>query len=223
MDNNLQNGDWVMIPDSMRKPEGTKRDHAIFEDLDQGRIPTPLPIRVKSGSAGKASLTLNTANKSITINWNDVELLALGIIRTEVGKSEATKSRVRKFVRQILLGDTETVEKTKYQSDIYLLDIYVRGNESPFRIDQATVNYKSFLVSPGYASLQNFRNLVKRIIYFAENTRLDSCLIAFVSSLKEKLIFYNSVYDFELESQIRRSQLHNLIPRAEIHVEIDET
>lgn len=214
--------DWSKLPESLLGKSTGSADHAKYESLEEGRIPVPIPFRVKSGSANSRYLLLQTAQKTVEIQWSDVEMLALGIIKYEATLGQAPKSRMRRVLRQVLLGDPEKINKGKSYNLVSLLDVYVKGYESPFRIDQGLVNYRGFLNSPGYVSKKNFRNLVNKIVYFSENARLDPCLVDFLGKMRKKLTTYESIYDFQSECQVYRTNLTNLVPRVEVDVEIDE-
>ncbi|MCD4783621.1 MAG: hypothetical protein K8T10_07295 [Candidatus Eremiobacteraeota bacterium] len=190
-----------------------------YEHLDQGRIPTPVPIRIKSGSIEKDQMVIHTSETTKRIPWEDIELLSLGIVHAERNSGEAPKSSLRIRIRQVLLGDPDRqMDETKEWRDTYLLDIYLKEEQTPYRIDHSSFNYRSILKNPGYVSSNNFRKLVNKIACYSNNSRLDPCLIAYLAQEKRKLKFYNTVYDFELESQVYRKHIHKLIPRIEVNI-----
>lgn len=179
-------------------PEG---GYDQYEDLEEGRIPIPVPIRVKSGSIEYDGLSVYTANKTGKIAWDDIELIALGIIRERI-MDEAPKSEVRMLVRSLFFGESvKAHHKEKPHRETYLLDIYVKGQESPYRIDHTVVNYKSFLGKCGYSSLDNFKMLAREISKSAVNSKIDSNMMIYIRGSREGLAKYKTVYDFELECQ----------------------
>ena len=172
-----------------------------FEDLEEGRIPIPVPIRVKSGSIESDGLFIHTANKAEKIVWDDIDLIALGIIRERI-MDEAPKSEVRLLVRSLFFGESvKGQHKEKPHRETYLLDIYVKGKESPYRIDHTVVNYKSFLGKCGYSSLENFKMLAGEISKPIDNSKIDGNLMIYTTGSREGLTKYKTVYDFELECQ----------------------
>lgn len=172
-----------------------------FEDLEEGRIPIPVPIRVKSGSIESDGLFINTANKTEKIAWEDISLIALGIIREKI-LDEAPKSEVRMMIRSLFFGESvKGHHKEKPHRETYLLDIYVKGQESPYRIDHTVVNYKSFLGKCGYSSLENFKMLAGEIAKSAEHSKVDNNMMIYTKGSREGLVKYKTVYDFELECQ----------------------
>jgi len=197
-------------------PEGGF-DH--FQNLEEGRIPTPMPLRVKSGGLEPDVLLIYTANSVNKIDWAKVELLSLGIIREEVIGGKTPKSVVRMRLRQMLLGDdSKNSDKVQAFRDTYLLDIYVRGEESPYRIDSSNVDYRSFLLKCGYSSSKNFRILLKKIAFYSRNSRLDPGIVAYLKRIKENLRIYKTVYDFELDSQKYRINLERLVLREDFEL-----
>jgi hypothetical protein len=209
--------DWARIPEGLAGA-GRKKDFNQFQDLDEGRIPVAVPMRVQSGRALPSGLVLETYNNVLTLLWDEVEFLALGWLVTEPGGGDAPKSRMRMAIREFLLGDPEKKIKTKPLSENCILDIYVRDGEHPFRVDQGTFNYRSFLFSPGYVSLENFRQVAATIAYFARSARLDKNLITFITRPREKTDKYWSLNDFVMDCQENRLKLLTLTHRSEVDI-----
>lgn len=172
-----------------------------FADLEEGRIPVPVPVRVKSGSMESDGLMIFTSNKTEKFGWNDVDLIALGIIREKI-MDDAPKSEVRKMVRSLLFGESVKAQHNdKPHRETYLLDIYVKGRESPYRIDHTVVNYKSFLGKCGYSSLENFKMLAGEISKSIDSSKIDANMKIYTKGSRDGLVKYKTVYDFELECQ----------------------
>lgn len=211
---------WRSLAEGMENLDRlSMKEFRQYEHLDEGRIPTPIPIRIKSGRIENDQMVIHTSKTTKKISWEDIELLSLGIVHVEKGTGEAPKSGIRIRLRQILLGDPDRqMDKKKEWRNTYLLDIYVKGEQTPYRIDHSSINYRSILKNPGYVSSSNFRKLVIKIAYHSNNARLDPCMIAYIAQEKNKLKFYNTVYDFELESQVYRKHIHKLIPRVEVDI-----
>ncbi len=172
-----------------------------YEDLEEGRIPIPVPVRVKSGSIESDGLFIYTANKTEKIAWDDIELIALGIIRERI-MDEAPKSEVRIMIRGLFFGESaKGHHKEKPHRETYLLDIYVKDQKFPYRIDHTVVNYKSFLGKCGYSSLENFKMLAVEISKPALKSKMDPNMMIYIKGSREGLTKYKTVYDFELECQ----------------------
>jgi hypothetical protein len=175
-----------------------------------------IPVRVRGGSADKETLTLNTLNSDEVINWEDVELICLGVIRY-AKKEKIPDSQIRKMVRGLLFGEENTPEPEEYTVTQFL-DIYVRNCQAPFRIDKDNINYKSFLMTASYVSSQNFEPLVKRIVFFAKSARLNPSLFAYLAGKKEKIYKYKSSYEFQEDCEKNRKNLENLPSRSDVEI-----
>ena len=205
--------DWSKIPREV-PGQGHRRDLAKYESLDQGRIAMPIPHRVQSGSAGPGGLILETYDDVYRVEWSQVEFLALGLMLNQVGPDKTPKSGMRMKIRELLLGDPEKKIKAKSTSEFHILDIYLCNQEAPYRLDQGTTNYRGFLMRPGYVSIDNFRQVVKRIAYFSANAHFNGHLVDFINCPRNRLESYENIHDFQLESRIAR---HN--PDGQIHRE----
>jgi len=211
---------WRSLAEGMEQLDRlSMKEFQQYEHLDEGRIPTPVPLRIKSGTINEDFIEVYTSEIRKKIPWEDIELLSLGIVHVEKDTGEAPKSAIRIRLRQILLGDPDRqIDEKREWRDTYLLDIYVKGEQTPYRIDHSSINYRSLIRNPGYVSSINFRKLLIKIAYHSKSARLDPCIIAYISNNKKKLRFYNTVYDFELESQVFRKHVHKLIPRVEVDI-----
>ena len=208
--------DWTKPP-PLEGRRRKKRDHTMYESLEEGIIPTPIPHRVKSGNVGRKTLHLNIGKGSVDIAWENIELIALGVIQEELVSKEP-KSRIRRFLRKYFFGESERVDRKRVYREFYLLDIYVKEEEAPYRIDQTTVNYREFLSSVGYVSLENFRILVKSIVSRSSNASLDPSLVAFLTRSKQEMRKYPTIYDFELQCQYYRENINKLIPQSKVDI-----
>lgn len=209
-----------LVPETL--PE-SRKEFGKFSNLDEGRIPVPVPFRVKSGEISPQRITLVTSKQSREILWEDIEFIALGIIRDEVAGGKAPQSQVRALVRHYLFGDNQKdTEIKKELRESYYLDIFILNEETPYRIDHTTVNYRGFLRNMTYNSAQNFRRLTGGIVYYSLNAKLDRCLTAYLNREKEKLIKYDGFYDFELECLKMRSKLYTQTSRSDIEIIIEE-
>jgi hypothetical protein len=185
------------------------------EGTDQETI-RHIPVRVRAGKAEKDQLTLQTYNGDEVIKWEDIELMCLGVIRC-VKNEKIPESQIRKMVKGIFFGEESSHEPEEYTVS-QLLDIYVRDQQAPYRIDKDNINYKSFLVSPSYVSALNFEPLVKRLVFFARSTRINSSLSAFLIGDKDKIFKYKSIYEFQEDSEKNRKDLESLKSRADVEI-----
>jgi hypothetical protein len=194
-------------------------DYNQFENLEQGRITTRLPIRVKSGEISEENLTLLTALEVRKIPWESVEMIALGMINEEIDTGKAPKSKMRSFLRQFLVGETNKPSEDKRNvRDFCLLDIYIKGEDCPYRIDQSIVNYRGFIEKPGYISADNFNKLTRRLTFYAKYSKLDPNLVAFLTKTKADVKKFGSILDYELDLQTSRRNAAALKPRTEIGI-----
>lgn len=181
-----------------------------------------LPNRVKSGEFTSAGIAIETNAGRATVAWENVELLTLGIIEEPFGSAESQKSGLRSMVRKLFFGENQGEEqRVRKVRDVFLFDMYVRGQAQPYRFDGATVNYRAFLGEVSYASGQNFSRLVTHIARDSCDARLDGSLLAFLHGQREKVRHYGAIYDFELEAAQNRERLHALVPRREVQIEVD--
>ena len=187
-----------------------------FDNLEEGRIPIPVPIRVKSGSMDDNKLVVHTSSTTREINWENIELISLGVIKERL-RDDVPKSQVRIMIRGLFFGEsTKNRSKEAPHRLTYLLDIYIKDEESPLRIDHTVVNYRSFLNECGYSSQENFRSLARKLVEYAKNTKIDPNLVNFITRAKEGVTKYKTVYDFELECQNYRINPQKLQSGEEI-------
>ncbi|MEW6278286.1 MAG: hypothetical protein AB1758_06670 [Candidatus Eremiobacterota bacterium] len=213
--------------DSADEVQGLPASDIIeFEVREQSRHPihhrtTPLPLRVKSGTMGDQLLTLETANGPLEVPWGDVELVALGMIEEIPMDVQAPKGALRQMFGKITGKASENEErKLRQVREIYLLDLYTSSFEQPFRIDSATVNYKSFLGHDmSYVSFQNFFRLVTRLARGCTSARFDESVTAFLNRRRDAVKRYPAVYDFELELQQIRSRMDELTEHGALNLQ----
>lgn len=181
-----------------------------------------LPNRVKSGEFTSSGIALETSAGHANVAWENVEMLALGVIEEPFGSAEAQKSGLRSMVRKLFFGENQGQEqRVRKVRDVFLFDMFVRGQAHPYRFDGATVNYRAFLGDVSYASGQNFSRLVTRIVHGSLEARLDASLLAFLLGQREKVRHYGAIYDFELEAAQNRERLHALVPRREVQLDAE--
>lgn len=207
-------GDQPPVPEGGSPPAVERRSISLER--------TSLPNRVKSGEFTPSGIALETSAGRANVAWESVELLALGIIEEPFGSAESQKSGLRSMVRKLFFGENQGEEqRVRKVRDVFLFDMFVRGQAQPYRFDGATVNYRAFLGDVSYASGQNFSRLVTRIVRDSLEARLDASLLAFLHGQREKIRHYGAIYDFELEAVQNRERLHALVPRREVQIQAD--
>lgn len=182
---------------------------------------TALPNRVKSGEFVPQGMSFETGSGRSSVSWPQIELITLGIIEENVGDQPGSKSGLRSMVRKMFFGENQQEQqRVRKIRDVYLLDVFVRDQQQPYRIDGTTVNYRAFLGRVSYASSQNFQRLIGRIVDESVEARLDSSVIAFLGGQRDKIKRYGGVYDFELESSQNRDRLASLMARRDLTVDM---
>ncbi len=211
--------DLSQIPEEV-PGQGHRRDMNMFSSLDEGRIAVPIPFRVQSGSAGSRGLILETYDDVYKFQWDQVEFLALGLIVNQLNHGKSPKSGMRMKIRELLLGDPEKKFKVKYQSELHILDIYLKDREAPFRIDQGSINYRGFLMRPGYVSIDNFRQLVAQVSYYSRQAHLNHQLREFLKNPRSRLDPFESLYDFQIACHQSRYNPRDLICRDAVEISL---
>ncbi len=158
----------------------------------------PLPYRVRGGCFEDEHLVLGNER----ILWDDIEFLCLGIIEQMVKDSEAPKGMVRKVMGKVLFSkeDDKAKDKGKQTTDVYVLDLFVKGQERAYRMDAANLNYSTFLDDIGYISLHNFYKFVVNLCRRAVKARVNSSLAAFVARDRHHIARYPAIYEFEMNT-----------------------
>ncbi|MFP4497940.1 MAG: hypothetical protein ACLFQV_06965 [Vulcanimicrobiota bacterium] len=195
-----QSVDFTRIPTSA-EVKGTPLNHSLYESLEEGRIPTRLPYRVKTGSADETGITLATSSEIEEFGWDEVEYVALGIISTDVDYGQAPESDARKMFKSLLTGQSHKLDKIPEKIETYLLDFYIKDHDTAFRIDQSFINYTGFLDEVGYISRINFRNLINKIASFLDNQKFNSNMLTFLEGRREDIKKHATINDFELEER----------------------
>ncbi|MCE1245714.1 MAG: hypothetical protein LWY06_03625 [Firmicutes bacterium] len=223
MDENHDDFYKADIPESapvsqpVEKDKASAIDYNKFENLEQGRISTRLPVKVKSGSITTENITLNTALGTKVFPWESVELIALGMINEEIDTGKAPKSKMRSLINQFLVGEQNrpSAEK-KNVRDFCLIDIFVKDEECQYRIDQSIVNYRGFIEKTGYVSADNFNKLIRKLAFHAKFSKFDNCLVVFLTKTKADVKKHPSIVDFELDVQAARRNIETLRHRSEL-------
>lgn len=172
-----------------------------------------LPIRVRSAVLKADPIQVSTSRGDFLIPRDSVVFISFGIIDEEVGFSESRQSSLRKMIRSALFGEDQGTETSpKSFRHVHLMDIFVKGEERPFRIDGAHFNYRSVLDEVSHNSADNFRNLMASLIRSCPNCFFTRSAQGFILRRKEEVKHYNGVYDFEIESQQCRRRMDEQIP-----------
>jgi hypothetical protein len=178
----------------------------------------PLALRVRSGNFEENGLNLQGAQ----VLWGDIEFIALGTIRHNLGSLDAPKGMMRQVVGK-MMGKSERAEAkaARFQESVFL-DIYSSAHDAPFRFEAANINYKSFLGKDAqYISQHNFYRLVVRIARGAQAAALNDNALAFILRRREQVRTYSAVYDFELEVQNDLARLEHLTKTTQIDLSRD--
>ncbi len=201
--------------------QGFEPDIIEHEVHDLHRAPqhnrsTPLPRRVKSGKVTDACLTVESAEgEPLEIPWDQVELMALGLIEETPTDVSGPKGAMRQMFGK-LTGKASDNEERKMRQvrEVYLLDVFAKNHDRPLRMDSATVNYKAFLGGDmSFVSFQNFFRLATRLARHAVNSKFDESLVHFFNRRRDQVRKYPAIYDYELELQ----QLHHKLPQLPGH------
>ncbi len=161
-----------------------------------------IPIRIKSGKITETEMEIITSRETKIVKFEDIDYICLGIIDEKIISSEPPKSGMRNMVRGLFFGKEDSKEK-KIQPDsrrTELLDIYVKEQEAPYRIDASAVNYKELLSDISYRSADNFRSLVKSICIKATGSHFNKSLISFITKLKDRQTLFSSTNEFSFTS-----------------------
>lgn len=190
-------------------------EHSVHE---QPRQPihersTPLPRRVKSGKITETHFQVDIPDlEPMEIPWDQIELMTLGLIEETPTDVSGPKGAMRQMFGKLTGKASENEErKTRQVREVYLLDLYQRNQGQPFRLDSATVNYKSFLgPDMSFVSFQNFFRLATRLARHAGQARFDENLVNFFNRRRDQVRKYPAVYDYELEIPSLRMKLEHL-------------
>jgi hypothetical protein len=200
--------DWVTGDDGNRAAAFYQGRQPVPPEQRLERLSrTSLPVRVKSGEFSEGALNLETANGRCEVSWDQVEFICLGVIEDQVGEGPANRSGLRNMVRKLFFGENNNEQVKRKTRDTYLLDVYVRGQEPPYRFEAINVNYRSFLGRVSYISAKNFLRLVARLASKSRESYLDASTVALLEATRERIRRYASVNDFELESTLHRERL----------------
>ncbi|MCQ2736280.1 MAG: hypothetical protein MJ234_03585 [bacterium] len=176
-------------------------DFKIVNDSDS--ISTKVPFRIKSGSIGENSMNVEFSENSAEISFSDIEYICAGIIKDRTMSSAPPKTGVGTMLKNLFSTDKDKEEDQPIIQTAYLLDIYVKGIPVPYRINGSFVNYKSFLGKVAYASLENFKILIKKISEKSSCAVFNATAGCFLRGKPVKK-FYRSELEFLVESSERR-------------------
>ncbi len=172
-----------------------------------------LPLRVRSMMLKAGSFQVSTSSGEFVIPRDSVVFITFGIIDEEVGFSEARQSGLRKMIRGMVFGEEQVPHAPqKSYRHVHLMDVFVKGEERPFRIDGAHFNYRLILDEVGHNSNENFRNFMASLISLCPNCYFTRSVQGFILRRKEEVKHYNGVYDFEIDSQQARRRMDEQIP-----------
>lgn len=170
----------------------------------------PLPFRVKSGQIKDDVLLLETANEVVEVPWDDVRMVALGMIHERM-ETDAAAYNIEKMMsgmtRMVKGGGGRDESKITSMRETHLVDLYVAGRQEPFRLDSAHVNYKAFLGQISYVSFQNFFRLVHALTSHARAAKFNDPLVHFLARRRDRVHRFNAVYDFEVDIQNKMQAL----------------
>lgn len=167
---------------------------------------TPLPTRIKTGRIGEETLEAESASSSISVKWEDIEYVALGMIQ-ERSEQDANAYKIQRLVKNMgrIASGTQADEKDKIISykSINYLDIFCRDREEPLRFDSSFINYRSFLgARVSHVSFQNYFRLVHGICSHCRQARFTQSVQAFLNWKRDKVKVFQAVHDFENDTFI---------------------
>jgi hypothetical protein len=170
---------------------------------------------VKSGEFTAAGISFETQAGGVFVDWARVEMLALGVVEEAFGEAHTQKSGMRAMVRKFFFGESQAdQQRLRKIRDVYLLDLFVRAQPQPFRIDAGTVNYRSFLGGHvSHSSSMNFRRLMVKLVPACVEAHLDPSVVAYLNKQRERIRRCGAIYDFELDNAQCRERLSTL-PRV---------
>ena len=188
-------------------------DFNILSDSDS--ISTKVPFRIKAGSIDNDYMIVDFADNSHKILFADIDYICAGIIKDRTMSSSPPKTGVGNMIKSLFSADKDKEEEQPVIKTSYLLDIYVRDNPVPYRINGSFVNYKSFLEKVSYASLENFKILIKKISEKSSFAVFNATAGCFLKGKPIKK-FYRSELEFLVESSEKRKALEGELSYSDV-------
>lgn len=195
----------------------------LREEVDRPRGPLrherslPLPLRVKRGAFQEDRLVAETAGEALEIPWEQVRLVAVGVIR-EFRETETQAYQIEKWAstasRMVRGGMDRSRVVSKHET--HLMDLYVQGLHEPLRFDSAVVDYRSFLDRALYVSFQNFFRLVHGLSTRATAARFTPGTVFFLSWDRDRMPVFSAIHEFELDATTRLKDLERQAAWADL-------
>ena len=178
-----------------------------FELTTEEGISSKVPFRIKSGKFLDSYVEVEISDETRKIIYSDIEYICAGVIKDKTISATPPKTGIGKMLNSLFSKDvSKDDENTPIVKTFYLLDIYVKEQSVPFRINGGFVNYKSFLEKIGYISLENFKMLLKEFSFRAESSKFNRTAFDFLKKSPIKK-FYASELAFLSESSEEREKL----------------
>ncbi len=184
-----------------------EKEEKDFELSTEEGISNKVPFRVKSGKFLGDSVELEISDDVKNVNYSDIEYMCAGVIKDKTISATPPKTGIGKMLNTLFSKDGSKEEENSHViKTFYLLDIYIKDQTVPFRINGGFVNYKSFLNKIGYISLENFKMLLKEFAYRAKDSRFNKTICSFISKSPIKK-FYISELEFLIEASEERKKI----------------
>lgn len=180
---------------------------------------TPLPSRVRDGTFEEDHLVAGGEQ----IPYDAIEYLALGVINQMIKDSELKKGPLRKMVKKVTGGEEgdSAKDRAKQTRQVYLLDVFTKLQDQPYRFAAGNVNYKSFLDKVTYVSLHNFFRFVVHFARKVPHATATASTAAFIAKKRDKVGHYDDFHDFELEVVQQFRFQRDLVPISELDLSRD--
>jgi hypothetical protein len=191
----------------------------VFDDSPQKNHSAfgKIPLRIKSGHFSQEYFHMVTSSGEIAIPLSSIHYICLGIIEEQAANADGPKSNMRNVIRKLFFGEKPQDDNQKQPTrKLFLVDIYVEGQEAPYRLDSSNINYKTFLGEVSYISQHNFKKLFSLIVDQGTHGRFNRSAAAFYIKKPDRVHVYNSIYDFELDCQHSRAKIKKEISWADI-------
>jgi hypothetical protein len=198
-------------------------DMVVEEILDNGKdrhlsALGKIPQRIKSGRFTSEYLQIVTASGEIDIPLSSIQYICLGLIEEPILSDDGPKSNMRNAIRKLFFGEKPQDDNHKQAlRKLYIVDIYVEGQEAAYRMDSSSINYKTFLGEVSYISQHNFKRLFGMIVDHGKNSRFNRSAVAFHIKKQDRVHTFNSICDFEMDCQHNRARLEREISWNDIH------
>ena len=178
-----------------------------FELTKEEGISNKVPFRIKSGNFFDSYVEVEISDETKKIDYSDIEYICAGVIKDKTLSATPPKTGLGKMLNSLFSKEvSKDEENTPIIKTFYLLDIYVKDQTVPFRINGGFVNYKSFLKKIGYISLENFKMLLKEFAFRAKTSKFNKTAFDFINKCPVKKS-YISELEFLIESSEERKKL----------------